>query len=631
MKSDVQQKEFSNKYFSSKNDGQILNQQDDHQQQIKIKNEVCESDGKILQIVVDRVRAVTIRTLLSIQGILTKAIVDTGAEVTILSERLHNLFPKEKRPKLQKAKRGLIVAEAGKEMNTCGTFDANFKLGEFEFNWPVYVAPIGDDILLGCDIIDEMDITVNTKRGIQVKDQWVECEIIRSHDAVGPVKIARAVTVPALSEFIMTANCSVKPNDDRQTFLFEASEMAKENLLIARSLVSPRTGIVPVKVINQSACPVKLKKGVVLGTLQPVGSIMSTQDYYDISQHREGISVCQLKSHEDQHHRQQPTDAEIKRNSKNNTFIDDTDFSCVTDIEESLELPEHLQDLFNQSSKSLETEQKIKLANLLNKYQDSFAKSRTEYGKCSVLKHKIDTAEAAPVRQPLRRTPQAFEGEEEKYIQEQVAAGVIQPSSSAWSSPIVMVRKKTGDVRVCIDYRKLNERTIKDASPLPRIDMCLDCLASAKVFSTIDLQSAYMQLEVAEEDRHKTAFITKYGLFEYLVMPFGLCNAPSTFQRCVELIFRGIQWKYLLVYLDDIIVIASNFDEHLDRLEEVFKRLLEAGLKMKPSKCELIKTEVLFLGHVVSPEGIKPNPKTVEAIKSWKVPSNVKEIQSFLG
>ena len=194
-----------------------------------------------------------------------------------------------------------------------------------------------------------------------------------------------------------------------------------------------------------------------------------------------------------------------------------------------------------------------------------------------------------------------------------------------------MVRKKTGDVRVCIDYRKLNERTIKDAYPLPRIDMCLDCLASTKIFSTTDLQSAYMQLEVAEEGRHKTAFITKYGLFEYLVMPFGLCNAPSTFQRCVELIFRGIQWKYLLVYLDDIIVMASNFDEHLDRLEEVFKRLSQAGLTMKPSKCEFFKREVLFLGHCGSQEGIKPNPKTVEAVRSWKVPTNVKEIQSYLG
>lgn len=185
--------------------------------------------------------------------------------------------------------------------------------------------------------------------------------------------------------------------------------------------------------------------------------------------------------------------------------------------------------------------------------------------------------------------------------------------------------------RVCIDYRKLNDRTIKDTYPLPRIDMCLDCLSSAKIFSTIDLQSAYMQLEIAEENRHKTALITRYGWFEYLVMPFGLCNAPSTFQRCMEMVFRGLQWNILLVYLDDIIVMSLNFDEHIERLEEVFRRLAEAGLKMKPSKCELIKAEVLFLGHVVTQDGIKPNPKIVEAVSSWKEPVNVKEIQSFVG
>ena len=192
------------------------------------------------------------------------------------------------------------------------------------------------------------------------------------------------------------------------------------------------------------------------------------------------------------------------------------------------------------------------------------------------------------MRQPLRRTPQAFEEEEKKYIQEQLESGVIQPSSLAWSSPIVMVRKKTGDIRVCIDYRKLNERTIKDAYPLPRIDMCLDCLSSAKVFSTIYLQSAYMQLEVAEDDIYKTAFITKYGLFEYLAMPFGLCNPTSTIQRCMEMVFRGLQWNIHLVYLDDIIVMASNFEEHIERIEEVFRRLSDAGLKEKPSKRELI-------------------------------------------
>ena len=570
--------------------------------------------------------------MISIQGIITKAIVDTGAEVTVLSERLYNLFPKDKRPKLTEAKRGLVVAEAGKEMTTCGTIDANFKLGDFEFTWPVYVAPIRDDMLLGCDIIDEMDITVNTKRGIQVKDQWVECEIIRSHDTQGPVKVARAVTVPAASEFIMTGSCSVKPNDDEQTFLFEASENARQHLLVARSIVNPKTGKVPVKVINQRPSPLKLKKGFLLDTLQIVGSIAHTNDQYDITKQKEGLSVCMLKSPDSQH-RRKPNSTENNANSRNSLIIDDTDFSCVTNLNDIQlpEMPKHLKDLFSESSPNLVHKEKIKLANLLIKYQDSFAKSRTEYGKCSVLKHRIDTAEAAPVRQPLRRTPQAFEKEEEKYIQEQLEAGVIQPSSSAWSSPIVMVRKKTGDVRVCIDYRKLNERTIKDAYPLPRIDMCLDCLSSAKIFSTIDLQSAYMQLEVDEEDRHKTAFITKYGLFEYLVMPFGLCNAPSTFQRCMEMVFRGLQWNILLVYLDDIIVMSSNFDEHIERLEEVFKRLSKAGLKMKPSKCKLIRKEVLFLGHVATQEGIKPNPQIVEAVSSWKQPVNVKEIQSLVG
>ena len=180
---------------------------------------------------------------------------------------------------------------------------------------------------------------------------------------------------------------------------------------------------------------------------------------------------------------------------------------------------------------------------------------------------------------------------------------------------------------VCIDYRKLNERTIKDVYPLPRTDMGLDCLTSAKIFSTIDLHNAYMQLEVDEEDRHKTAFITKYGLFEYLVMPLGLCNAPSTVQRCMEMVFRGLQWNILLVYLDDIIVMSSNFENILNDL----KRLSKAGLKMKLSKCKLIRKEVLFLGHVATQEGIKPNPQIVEAVSSWKRPENVKEIQSLVG
>ena len=273
----------------------------------------------------------------------------------------------------------------------------------------------------------------------------------------------------------------------------------------------------------------------------------------------------------------------------------------------------------------------MKLAKVLLKNQGAFAKDKLDLGSCSLIKHKIDTAGAAPTRQPLRRTPKNFEGEEEAYLKDQLERGVIQPSSSAWRSNICLVRKKDGSVRWCIDYRKLNESPIKDAYPIPNISMCLDCLAGASIFSVMDLQSGYWQLEMAPEDRHKTAFITKYGLFEYTKMPFGLCNAPSTFQRCMELIFRGMQWKTLLIYLDDIIIYSSNLEDHFNKLDEVLGRLQNVGLKLKPSKCEFIKDQVLYLGHTVSKNGISPNPKIVESVSKWQVPNSVKEVQQFLG
>ena len=196
---------------------------------------------------------------------------------------------------------------------------------------------------------------------------------------------------------------------------------------------------------------------------------------------------------------------------------------------------------------------------------------------------------------------------------------------------MVLVRKKDGSVRRCCDFRRLNDCTIKDAYPLPRIDICLDCLSSAKLFSTMDLQSGYWQIELSEEDRHKTAFTTKYGLWEYTKMPFGLCNAPSTFQRCKELIFRGMQWQTLLIYLDDIILYSSCIETHFQHLDEVLSRLHAACLKLKPSKCEFMQPEVLYLGHVVGSDGIKPNQKILETVQKWKSPTNVKEVQQFLG
>lgn len=188
-----------------------------------------------------------------------------------------------------------------------------------------------------------------------------------------------------------------------------------------------------------------------------------------------------------------------------------------------------------------------------------------------------------------------------------------------------------GHPRWCVDYRKVNEATQKDAYPLPKIEECLDTLSGSKLFSTLDLLSGYHQFEVNEKDRPRTAFITKYGLFEYTRMPFGLCNAPSTFQRGMELVLRRLQWVTLLIYLDDVIITGKTFKEHLNNLGEVLSRFRKFGLKLKPTKCSLYREEVLFLGHVVGKDGVRANPSLVQDVEKWPVPQNLKELQAFLG
>lgn len=268
---------------------------------------------------------------------------------------------------------------------------------------------------------------------------------------------------------------------------------------------------------------------------------------------------------------------------------------------------------------------------LLLTYQTLFAKSDSELGYMSAITHKIDTGTAMPVRQPVRRTPLGFQGEEEKHLHAMLEAGVITPSPSGWAAPVVLVRKKDGGVRWCVDYHCLNSLTVKDAYPLPKTEECLNILGGATMFSTLNLQSGSWQIAVDDKDRQKTAFITNWGLYEYTCMPFGLCNAPSTFQRAMELVLRGLQWETLLIYMDDIIVFGRGVDESRDRLAQVFSCLHNYGLKLKPSKCHLLQEEVLFLGRVVGSNGIRPNPALVRDVQLWKSPNNVQELQVFLG
>ena len=218
------------------------------------------------------------------------------------------------------------------------------------------------------------------------------------------------------------------------------------------------------------------------------------------------------------------------------------------------------------------SEQAETLAEILIEYQDIFSKNDTDLGTFTETKHRINTENAKPIRQKMRRTPLNFEAEEKDHLNSLLQAGVIEPSSSEWASPPVLVRKKDGKVRYCIDYRAMNNLTVKDAYPLPNIEECIDVVGDTSFLSTLDMSSGYYQIEIAEEDKDKTAFITRYGLYLYSRMPFGLCNAPATFQRAMTLILQGMTCEQVLAYLDDIILLGKNFDDALNNIVSVFKR-----------------------------------------------------------
>jgi hypothetical protein len=294
-------------------------------------------------------------------------------------------------------------------------------------------------------------------------------------------------------------------------------------------------------------------------------------------------------------------------------------------------IPEHLQDLYKKSADGLNQEQTTKVESLLKDYNDVFSKGSGDIGRAKGTKHKICTGDAQPIKQAPRRLPMRKRDEAIQAVEEMEKQGIVEPSMSPWSSPIVLVRKKDGSTRFCVDYRRLNDVTRKDSFPLPRVDITLDALNGAKWFSTLDLKSGYWQVELDPADKEKTAVSFGQGLWQFTVMPFGLGNAPATFERLMEAVLRGLPWKICLVYLDDIIAHAKSFDTHLENLKCVLERLREANLKLNPKKCTLFRTEVTYLGYVVSDEGISADPVKVEAVKAWPPPANIHQVRSFIG
>ena len=283
----------------------------------------------------------------------------------------------------------------------------------------------------------------------------------------------------------------------------------------------------------------------------------------------------------------------------------------------------------------LSAAQKQRLGQLLIEFRDIFVLSGDTLGLCSVCPHRIKTGDAAPIKQAARRLPFHKRATLKTLLEDLLSKGVISESDSPWASPIVLVDKKDGSSRLCVDYRKLNKMTTPDAYPLPRIDDTLDSLQGCKLFSTMDLASGYFQLELEEVDREKSAFATPIGLYQFNVLPMGVCNGPATFQRAMEKVLSDLlltnKSEICRVFFDDVNVASIEEDGHFSMLQNVFTRFRNANLKLKLKKCHFLQKQVTFLGHCVSEDGVSTMADKVAKVQNWPTPTNVRDLQAFLG
>ena len=503
------------------------------------------------------------------------AVIDSAAEVTILSDKIYNSL--QDRPQIL---RKTVMYAAGRvmQMDTIIVGPVKLEVGSKSYCTDVYVAPIDDDMLVGLDFLKRHQTITDLKNNtFTIGDDQIPlyCGPQSEIPIVAKVTVPKRTVVPPHSVVRIPGQLDV----DLSSFIVESSPQCQGPLLVPRCFFQDDKPTLCV--FNPTESPYTLRKNAVIAQAYEAKELTSVQE-------------VKLK----------------------NTEGDDFDAK--------------IDKMVSQAEDNLTSSQLSRLKELLKQNDSVFSKNDLDIGEFKEVEHSIDTGSAEPIRQQLRRTPISF-AEEEKLLGKMLDTKLIEPSVSEWASPPVLIRKRDGTVRYAIDYRKLNSVTKKEVYPLPLIDECIDSLAGNKWFSKLDANSAYYQVNMKEEDKQKTAFITKYGLFQFTRMSFGLCNAPATYARAMQLVLRGLTWDIVLAFLDDILVMGKDFESHMENLEKVFERFRQYGIKLKPVKCEFCTKETTFLGRQVNGEGLVIGENYVQTIKEWKAPRNLKEVEQFLG
>ncbi|UYV73203.1 K02A2.6-like [Cordylochernes scorpioides] len=510
-------------------------------------------------------------------------VIDTGANVTLVrTDVFQNLYPKPAEVRMKPISLQTATGERAK-VHHCVLL--SIQIGSKIFQHKGYVADIMDECIIGLDVLRQFGLSIDIGQNLlrtsdediplltsQQLHNFQACRVLALEDT----------QVPPRSECVIKGQLETTKVSPKFVILEGDSEAPSRGILVAKELIDTGRDVIPVRVVNLYDSARAIKKGSCLGNAEP--------------------AVLIKRNHP------------VMQKSKSADNV-----------------PDHLQQVWEETKKELQPGQQRELATLLATYNKIFAKSSEDYGRTDLTRHRINTGESNPIKQAPHRIPLARRQEAETLVKEMLDQNIIEPSSSPWVSPVVLVKKKDGSTRFCVDYRKLNDITKKDSYPFPRIDATLDTLAGSQWFSTLDLKSGYWQVEMHPDDKEKTAFTTGSGLWQFNVMPFGLCNAPATFERLMEAVLQGLATETCMVYLDDIIVLGKNFEEHLSNIEKVFKRLEASNLKLSPKKCKLFKKEVAYLGHIISAEGVQTDPEKTETVRMWPTPKDLTQLRSFLG
>ena len=543
----------------------------------------------------------------------TLALLDSGCEQSVIGRNLIRKIP------LKPTNEKLCTAD-GTDIPLLGETTIELSVSGFRTRCRVVVTDAITELILGIEWMKwnqcvwnfgSNSFTIHGYRGN-----------LRSKNAGRPIRrivLQEEVVVPGLHTIdvpVLVTRSSLGHENQNWGM---TTKIKHPDLVVANAIYGSSDVQSFCRIINTSDLPKRLKRGSELGKVEPM-EIVETENQTNGSR-RPGSDEMPLDLRQ----------ARTIRTTDEQESDDLENFVQTESPDSGPETTDFVQEMLDQIDLELTDEQERQVKQLLNENREVFSTSEFDLGRTNLVQHRIDTGINRPFKQQLRRHPMAYLPVIDEHVDKMLANDVCEPSFSPWASNVVLVKKSDGTLRFCIDYRQLNNLTVKDSYPLPRIDTCFYALGGAKYFSTLDLRQGYWQVENDPETADKTTFITRKGAFKFKVLPFGLSNAPAVFQRLMNLVMQGLTWEACLVFLDDIIVMTSTFEQHLERLNAVFNRLRSANLKLKPSKCKLFQLKVKFLGSVVSERGIEPDPDKLTAISEWPVPKNLTEVRAFVG